>query len=166
MVTAQCFSRELYQKCLVPEASERSVLRAARIGVLIVGVIGFCIAYFQWLGIFWLVVLSASLLASVYFVPLIGGFFSTSASGSGAVASMIAGGLAAVAVFSLNETLDKHYFISELFAGLGASALAMWFFSRRTPPTLQERDLVLKLRGITSSRNDGEPDYAYYRRSD
>lgn len=158
MVTGQCFSRELYQKWLVPEADERNVLRAARIGVLIVGVVGFCIAYFQWLGIFWLVVLSASLLASVYFVPLVVGFLSISASASGAVASMIAGGLSAVAVFSLNEALDKHYFISELFAGLGASAVAMWFFSRRTLSTPEERDLVFKLRGAASSMSDGGPD--------
>jgi Na+/proline symporter len=146
IVAGQSFSRELYQKWLVPNAGERQVLAAARIGVVLVGALGFAIAWFQWLGIFWLVVLSASLLASVYFVPIVGGFFSVTASAGGAIASMIAGGIAATSIFTLNELLDTHYFISELFAGLIASAIAMWLFSRRNPATPEERDVVLRLR--------------------
>ena len=80
----------LYQKWLVPDAGEQEALRVARVGVLVVGLIGFAIAYFQLLGIFWLVVLSASLLASVYFVPMMAGFFSINASGNAAIAAMVA----------------------------------------------------------------------------
>jgi Na+/proline symporter len=146
IVAGQSFSRELYQKWLVPAAGERQVLRAARLGVLLVGTLGFAIAYFEWLGIFWLVVLSASLLASVYFVPMIAGLFSINASAGGAIASMIAGGIGATAVFTINVVFDAHYFISELFAGLGASALAMWLFSRRSLATPAEREVVLRIR--------------------
>jgi Na+/proline symporter len=146
IVTGQSFSRELYQKWLAPAASERQVLIAARLGVLLVGILGFAIAYFQWLGIFWLVVLSASLLASVYFVPMIAGLFSIKASASGAIASMVAGGVAATAVFTINEIFEAHYFISELFAGLSASALAMWLFSRRRSATPAEREVVRRIR--------------------
>jgi Na+/proline symporter len=145
IVAGQSFSRELYQKWLAPDAGERQVLAAARIGVVLVGALGFAVAWFQWLGIFWLVVLSASLLASVYFVPIVGGFFSVTASAGGAIASMIAGGIAVTSIFTLNELLDTHYFISELFAGLTASAIAMWLFSRRKPATAEEQEVVLRL---------------------
>lgn len=146
IIAGQSFSRELYQKWLVPDATEQEALRVARLGVLIVGVIAFAIAYLQLLGIFWLVVLSASLLASVYFVPVMAGFFSTNASANGAIASMIAGGVTATVVFAVNEVLDTHYFISELFAGLGASALAMWLGSRRSSVTAMEHEVLLRVR--------------------
>jgi len=147
IVTGQSFSRELYQKWLVQDASDQQALRMARLGVLMVGAIGFSIAYFQWLGIFWLVVLSASLLASVYFVPVMAGFFSASASAGGAIAAMVAGGVSATAVFFANQALGTHYFISEVFAGLGASALAMWLFSRRGAVTAAEYEVLRRVRG-------------------
>ena len=147
IVTGQSFSRELYQQWLARDATEQQSLRMARLGVLLVGMIGFAIAYFQLLGIFWLVVLSASLLASVYFVPMMAGLFSKAASANGAVAAMIAGGVTATLVFVLNETLNAHYFISEFFAGLGASALAMWLVSRYSSVTEAERDVLLSIRG-------------------
>ncbi|MDH3719827.1 MAG: hypothetical protein OES79_17030, partial [Planctomycetota bacterium] len=97
------------------------------------------------LGIFWLVVLSASLLASVFFVPFFAGFFIRSAGATGALAAMIAGGLAASVVFAVNEWLDSHFFVSELFAGLTASALAMWFVSLRYPASVAERRVLATL---------------------
>ena len=146
IVTGQLLSRELYQKWLAPESSERQALIAARAGVLLVGLVGFGIAYFQILGIFWLVVLSASLLASVYFVPVMSGFFTSFATARGAIAAMIAGGIASASVFTVNEALDTHFFVSELFAGLGASALAMWLFSVNNPITVDEQEVVKCLR--------------------
>jgi sodium/proline symporter len=142
IVTGQSLSREVYQKLFVPEASEKQALAAARVAVLLVGLLTFGIAWHQPLGIFWLVVLSASLLASIFFVPLFVGFFMRSASAAGALASMIAGGLAVSVVFVLNEWFDSHFFVNELFAGLIASALAMWGVSRRYPATMEERQVL------------------------
>ena len=142
IVTGQSLSREVYQKLLAPDASEKQALTAARIAVVLVGLITFVIAWHQPIGIFWLVVLSASLLASVFFVPFFAGFFIRSASATGAMASMIAGGLAASVVFALNEWFDSHFFLSELFAGLTASALAMWIMSRRHPASIEERQVL------------------------
>ncbi len=147
IVTGQSLSRELYKKWLVPEATERQSLIAARVGVLIVGISAFAIAYFQVLGIFWLAVLSASLFASIFFVPLMAGFFSEKAGGKGAIAAMLAGGAVSIAVFLLNKSLGTHYFVSESFAGLGASALAMYWASRQSPATLEERAVLTRTRG-------------------
>lgn len=130
IVTGQSLSREIYQKWLAPKANDRQALVAARFAVVLVGVCAFAIAWRQPLGIFWLVMLSASLLASVFFVPFFAGFFSRSASASGALAAMIAGGITACLVFFVNKTQGTHWFISELFAGLVASTVAMMLFSR------------------------------------
>ena len=140
IVSGQSFSRELCEHWLFPNASQRQTLWLARIGVLLVGIVGFSIAVYQPLGIFWLVVLSASLLAAVYFVPLIAGFAFPGASAAGAMAAMLLGGVVTLGVFFLNEAYDAHYFISEAFAGLAASALGMWYFSRRFPSSAEERD--------------------------
>ena len=146
MVTGQSLSREIYQKWLVPDASEAQALRAARIAVFLVGAAAFAIAWYQPLGIFWLVVLSASLLASIFFVPLLAGLLTSSAGAMGALASMVAGGVAALTVFFINEWLDAHYFVSELFAGLLFSALALWVLNRRFPATTAERRVAESLR--------------------
>lgn len=145
IVTGQQLSRDVYQKWLAPNADERHSLLAARVAILLIGIVTFAIAYMQWLGIFWLVVLSASLLAAIFFVPIMAGFFWRRAGATGALAAMIAGGATALGVFVLNTTLDAHYFISDLFAGLAASALAMWWFSRRYPATDAERAIVDEL---------------------
>lgn len=146
IVSGQSLSRELYKKWLAPEATEQQSLVAARVGVLIVGLSGFAIAYFQLLGIFWLAVLSASLFASIYFVPLMAGFFSEKAGGKGAVAAMIAGGVSVITVFFTNQAFQSHYFISEGFAGLGASALAMYLVSRRSPANGDELQVMRCMR--------------------
>ena len=85
-------------------------------------------------------------MASVYFVPVMCGFFTSFATAGGAIAAMIAGGIAAATVFFINETLDAHFFVSELFAGLAASALAMWLFSARGSVTAAEREVLRCLR--------------------
>jgi Na+/proline symporter len=147
IVTGQSLSREVYQKWITPDASEQHALFAARASVLLVGAVTFIIAWFEILGIFWLVVLSASLLASIFFVPIFAGFFSIKAGATGALAAMISGGVAAIVVYVINKQFDAHFFISEVFAGLFFSGLAMWIANRWYPATAEERD-VLKTLGL------------------
>ena len=138
IVAGQSLSRDFYQKFFHPSANRKTVLFVARFSVFVVGACGFSIAHLQFLDIFWLAVLSASLLASVYFVPLMGGLFWKSAGGDGAIAAMISGGLAAVVVFAVNEIMDTRLFISEFFAGLCISIIAMWLATRRKRATSAE----------------------------
>ncbi len=146
IVTGQSISRELYQKWLVPDASEQQALVAARVAIFVVGAITFSIAYTQPLGIFWLVVLSGSLLASVFFVPVLAGFFSSKSGATGALASMLTGGLSAIAVFIYNNQFNTHFFISELFAGLTVSGIAMWLGNRWHPSTPDEERVLKAVR--------------------
>ncbi len=147
MITGQSISKEIYQKLFAPQASEEHMLLAARVTITLIGIITFAIAYIKLLSIFWLVVLSASLLASIFFIPIMAGFFSERASAKGAIAAAIAGGSAALIVFIINEALGTYYFINELFAGLSASAICMLIFSYRYPPTDEEISVYYKIRG-------------------
>lgn len=138
IVTGQSLSREIYQKWLVPDASDRAALLAARIAVLGVGVLTLGLAWFKPLGIFWLVLLSASLLASVFFVPMLAGLFWRRASAVGALWSMGAGAVACAGVYAYNRATGSHLFASDLFAGLLASAAAMGLASLRCRATDEE----------------------------
>jgi sodium/proline symporter len=145
IVTGQSLSREVYQKWITPDASDRQALFAARVAILLVGAITFAIAYFEVLGIFWLVVLSASLLASIFFVPIFAGFFSIKSGGTGALAAMISGGSAAIIVYIINKQFDTHFFVTEFFAGLFFSAIAMWVANRKYPANAEEQSVLKTL---------------------
>ena len=145
IVTGQSLSRDLYQKWLRPTATDAEALVAARAAIILVGGLTFTIAYFQFLGIFWLVVLSAALLASIFFVPIFMGFFSKRAGGTGALASMLAGGVTALAVFIINQRLGTHLFINEVFAGLIASLGAMLIANYFRPASVAEAQVVHSL---------------------
>ena len=130
IVTGQSLSREIYQKLITPHATQRQALIAARLAIIVVGSMAFAIALYRPIGIFWLVVLSASLLASVFFIPIFAGLFMKTATAAGALTAMISGGIGAILVYTINSIFDTHIFIHEVFAGVGASALAMFFANR------------------------------------
>jgi len=146
IVTGQSISRDLYQKWLSPDATDRQVLLVTRFTIIAIGTITFVIAYMKLLSIFWLVVLSASLLASIFFVPIMAGFFFPGVSAKAAIASIVFGGLSSLSVFITNTMLGAHYFISELFAGLIVSGFCMIVFSLRYPATREERKVFYKVR--------------------
>ena len=146
MITGQSISKEIYQKIFSPQASDEHMLFAARVTITVIGIITFAIAYIKLLSIFWLVVLSASLLASIFFIPVMAGFFSEKASAKGAIAAALGGGGSALIIFAVNERLDTYYFISELFAGLMASAICMLVFSYKYPSTSEERAVYFRIR--------------------
>jgi len=136
MITGQTVSRQVIQRLSMP--SWFTQMHGARAGVLIVGITTWMIAAIQPLGIFWLVVLSASLLASGFFVPLFLGMLWRRASAEGAIAAMVSGTISAFAVYLVNGFYDTHYFISEVFAGLGISAIVMVMVSRKSSTSEEE----------------------------
>lgn len=145
MVTAQALGRDVYQRWRGAAACESEILIVSRLSVLAIGLIAAYLAYFRLLSIFWLIVLSSSLLSAIFFVPLLGGFFSRRANGAAALGAMIAGALATGFVFAVNHWTGAHWFISELFAGLAFSVAAWLWFCRRTPPSAEERRVLAGL---------------------
>ena len=136
MITGQTVSRQVIQRIKMPAWFTQ--MHGARTGVLVVGITTWMIAEIQPLGIFWLVVLSASILASGFFVPLFLGLLWRRATDEGAVAAMLVGTISACAVYLVNDFYGTHYFISEVFAGLTVSAMVMVTISLRTSNSKEE----------------------------
>ena len=120
----------------------RTEMGRARLGVLAAGVCSGAIAAVQPLGLFWLVVLSASLIACGFFAPLFFGMLWRRATAQGALAAMASGVGAAVIVYTLNTVLGTHYFVSEAFAGLAVSALTLIGVSLRTQASPEEIEIM------------------------
>ena len=136
MITGQTVSRQVIQRIKMPAWFTQ--MHGARTGVLVVGITTWMIAEIQPLGIFWLVVLSASILASGFFVPLFLGMLWRRATAEGAVAAMLVGTISAFGVYLVNDFYGTHYFISEVFAGLTVSAIVMVTISLRTSNSKEE----------------------------
>lgn len=153
LIAGQTVSRQVLQR--LPMPGWFTPMYGARAGVLIIGVATWLIAAIQPLGIFWLVVLSASLLASGFFVPLFLGMLWRRASAEGAVAAMLTGTLSAVTVYLVNGLFGTHLFISEVFAGLAMSLIIMVVISFKSPASEQEMavlDYARKLPAAFESR--------------
>lgn len=145
MVTGQSFACDVYMRFKKGKVSEVEFLRASRYSVLIVGLIAALFAYFRFLNIFWLVVLSSSLLAAIFFVPLVLGFFSRRANGAAALASMLTGAVATIIVYIVNQRTGSNWFVSEFFGGLFFSYLAWWLMTRSRKPGKEEEAVLLSL---------------------
>ena len=144
MVTAQALSRDVYQRWR-PGVSDSHMVRVSRLCVLVIGLFTAILAFFRPLSIFWLVVLSGTLFSAIFFVPLVGGFFSRRATGRGALAAMITGGLAAVIVYAVNRITGSHWFISNLYGGLLFSWLAWAWYNYRTERAAEEDAVLLSI---------------------
>jgi SSS family solute:Na+ symporter len=140
LIAGQTVSRQVLQR--LPMPGWFTPMYGARAGVLIIGVGTWLIAAIQPLGIFWLVVLSASLLASGFFVPLFLGMLWRRASAEGAVAAMLVGTISAVTVYLVNGQFGTQLFISEVFAGLVMSLIIMVVISIKAPASEQEMAVV------------------------
>ena len=142
MVTAQAVSRDVYERLRGDTVSEVDLVRVSRISVLLIGLLGGVLAYFRPLSIFWLVVLSGSLFSAIFFIPLVGGFFSTRATGKGALAAMITGAVTAPAIYAVNKITGAHWFAGEFIGGMFFSLLVWLWFNHRGTPTQAERAVI------------------------
>jgi sodium/proline symporter len=111
-------TRDFYQKVFNPDASDDKVLRLTRGWTIIIVAATAGLALWNPIGIYWLSVLSAALIASAFFVPYILGFIFPRMSGSAAFWSMIVGFAACLCTYIINKALHTHYFIDHVYAGL------------------------------------------------
>ena len=142
MVTAQAISRDVYERWRGYKVDDAHLVRVSRISVLLIGVLAGVLAYFRPLSIFWLVVLSASLFSAIFFIPLVGGFFSTRATGRGALAAMITGAVTAPVIYAVNKSTGSYWFASEFIGGMLFSLLVFLWFNYRDKPTPAERAVI------------------------
>lgn len=115
-------ARDLYQKTLRPNASDKALLRVTRITAAVAGLVGIALAL--WLGsILKALLVFYSLLVVTLFVPLVAGLHSTRSKASAALASIAAAVPATLATHLLTNG-EGFGLITPVAAGILASALA------------------------------------------
>lgn len=128
MQAGSILSRDIYQRFLKPNATNRQMLVASRLIILLIGVVGYILALVEPPAIFSLVVFAYGVLGNSFLVPYVAAVYWPAANKVGAVAAMIGGAATNVAweVLGLAGPTAVHPFL----AGLVASFLCMIIFNR------------------------------------
>ncbi|MHC4136885.1 MAG: sodium:solute symporter family protein [Planctomycetota bacterium] len=145
-LAGQALSRDLYQRHLRPDAPQRHVFRVARCGVLVTAALTFAIAWWRPAGIYWMGRASAALFASAFFVPLAGGLLWRRATGTGAVAGVVAGLAGTLAVLAARRwglLAD----VPEFVVGLACAAVGLVLGSLATPTHPDEEEAAAIMTG-------------------
>ena len=138
IITSQTLSRDLYHEYLRPRAAESEIILVSRGCVVFVGMVTLLIAFYQNIGVFWLVFLSVSLLISAFFIPVVLGLLWNGGSALAAVSAMITGPIFAVLTFFINQRLQLQLSGLEAYAGVATSAIAYFLVSRFHSPSESE----------------------------
>ena len=125
--------------------SNEMLLKTTRFSVVIIGIAAALIAFTKPLSIFWLIMLSTSLLGATFFIPIAGGFITPRASGKAALASMVVGAAATTIVFAVNKATGAHWFVHEFFAGFVFSLIAWLLVIAKFPAQHEERCVAASL---------------------
>jgi sodium/proline symporter len=140
--TGSIAARDLYERFLNPNASDRQMVWVARLLVLAIGVVGYVIALIQPPTVFGIVLFVTSVLGSAFLPCYVCAVWWRRANAPGALASMVAG--AAVAFLWQLAGLDAETGIHAMLAGVMSSTAAMIVVSLATqkiapvPPEILE----------------------------
>jgi sodium/proline symporter len=146
MQTGTILSRDIYQRLLSKDASQKKVVFVSRLCILAVGIIGIIVAIYQPPSIFALVVFASGVLGNSFMVPYVASVYSKTANKIGVLCSMIFG--AATNIIWTVGALDVVTGIHPFLAGLIISILAMLIGNRfGTPPSLTMQEIVEKAKG-------------------
>lgn len=145
MVTAQALSRDVIEPVMGGNVSAETLLKISRFSVVIIGIAAALIAFTKPLSIFWLIMLSTSLLGATFFIPIAGGFITPRASGKAALVAMIVGATATTVVFTVNKATGAHWFVHEFFAGFVFSLIAWLIMIAKYPAQKEERMVAASL---------------------
>jgi sodium/proline symporter len=128
--TGSIASRDLYQRFINPEASERQMVWVSRGLVLLIGVAGYGVALVQPPTVFGIVIFVTTILGSAFLPAYFCAVWWKKANTPGALVSMVTG--ATVALVWEIAGLASPTSLHPMLAGLGSSTLAMIIVSLAT----------------------------------
>ena len=136
IVAGSALSEDIYQTLFDSEASHERRLVVARIGIFVVGTIPLILTLSgvaQGELVQFIVLLFTALMASSFFMPVVGGVLWKRANKQGAIAAMV-GGITVTSMWEVfgSETLDP------VVPGFVCSAVLLVLVSLLTPPPPQE----------------------------
>jgi len=128
--TGSIASRDLYQRFVNPEASERQMVWVSRGLVLLIGVVGYVVALVQPPTVFGIIIFVTSILGSAFLPAYFCAVWWKKANTPGALVSMVTGATVALVweLVGLASVTSLH----PMLAGLGSSTLAMVVVSLAT----------------------------------
>ncbi len=141
--TGSIAARDLYQRFINPNASERQMVWVSRLMVLAIGGIGYFIALIEPPTVFGIVVFVTSVLGSAFLPAYVCAVWWRQANAPGALASMVAG--AGVAFLWQSAGLDAATGLHAMLAGLGSSTMMMIVVSLATRKTAPAPPRILEL---------------------
>ncbi|MED4014617.1 sodium/proline symporter [Sutcliffiella cohnii] len=133
MQAGTILSRDVYQRFIDKNASQKKMVLISRICILIGGVVGVIVAIYEPPSVFALVVFAFGVLGNSFMVPYIASVYSRKTTNIGALSAMIAGGLTNViwTVGELEAVTAIHPFLAGLL--LSITGLIIGNFFGRTP---------------------------------
>ena len=141
MMTGSILSRDIYQRFIKPEATDKELLMVSRLMIVGVGIISVSISLIQPPGVFDIVVFSFGVLGCSFVVPYVCAAWYKKANATGCIASMVSGGLTNLiwTTAGLESATAMHPFL----AGLIISIIFMFIFSNFGKKTSREMEEIL-----------------------
>ncbi|MGE5195931.1 MAG: sodium/proline symporter [Anaerolineae bacterium] len=130
LVLSSSFAEDIYKKIFRPSASSNETRLYLRLGVLVVALIAFLIAYFKLSSIYSLVLYAWSGLGASFGPVLIFSLYSKRINKSGAWAGMLSGAMTSALWLSLSSFFPLH--IDPLVSACSVSTLCIWTVSHLT----------------------------------
>jgi len=105
LVAGSAAARDIYQKVINPNATERKYLLISRISVAVIGVIVLLLALHPPTAILWLVTITFSFFASAFTAVMIATFWWPGATRQGAIWSILSGGLMCIIWYAIGVSM-------------------------------------------------------------
>ena len=141
--TGSIAARDLYERFINPNASERQMVRVSRWLVLAIGVVGYFVALIQSPTVFGIVVFVTSVLGSAFLPAYVCAVWWKRANAPGALASMVTG--AGVAFLWQWAGLDSATGLHAMLAGLLSSSASMILVSLATQRVVPTPPRIIRL---------------------
>ena len=152
--TGSIAARDLYERFIDPDASEKRMVLVSRVMVLSIGVAGYLVALFQPPTVFQVVIFVTSVLGSAFFPAYVCAVWWRKANTPGALTSIVAG--AGVSFLWQLIGLEPASGLHPMVAGLLASTSAMIVVSlatqRTSPVPTQILDLMTEAADLGTAR--------------
>ncbi|MBN2224098.1 MAG: sodium:solute symporter family protein [Deltaproteobacteria bacterium] len=127
MVAGMTVSRDV-ARLIKPDLKEKTALWTARIAVVAIGALGITFSLLM-RGIFEMMLLSFAIFIAVAFVPTMAALFWKKATNTGAIASMIGGGITVVALYGLKFTVGLPEWVEPIAGALIVAVILMYVLS-------------------------------------
>lgn len=138
IVISSAVVRDVYQKSINPNVSEKNIYLIAVVSTFVLGIIGMLISFRPPAPIFFIGAFSMALIAAAFVPPVVFGLFWRKANTMGAITSIISGVVVVILTSRGVIFKGRPLGLDAFVWGLAASVICMLYFSLTGKPNSQE----------------------------